>query len=496
MNKFNGGLTMEKYSKYRGVSSESVGFDIMKYKDRISPHPDKSDERLGSSGGTLSLSIMDACNVGAELIAIAKYDSGATGTRFLKKYDNDPRNNYWVFETNCTNLANPNFCISYKGYAYANAGATLYKRTSSTTVSSIGTMTISSASYGSLPIKAVVHSQDNVLYMAYGDRIQKYDGTTFTAGVLTMPSDIYAIEEYGQYLAIYCYRDDGTAMCYFWGRDTSLTTLQDAIPIGHGLPKIAKVIDGILFAVCEVGRTIYIRALVGGTFKQISTFDFPSPSSQSLNYFSYKKDNKIYFALNNGISFVFGQNADGEYVVSADRNYIATGETSSAVYGMFALTYNVGSGAGSIFHYMSVDVVSGTVGTCRMIYPDDGAVENSLTFYGNSRWTTSYNPEMPVEDLARQKTLKFIRAKLYLKTPSATGTFTLSYETDQSGTFTTIDAKSIASTDPNVYILEANAESSSIPFATAKDFRFRLTTASGKKVDLHQLEYEYEVNNA
>jgi hypothetical protein len=209
------------------------------------------------------------------------------------------------------------------GVACGSSQAVLYRYDSDSAMTTLDTLSDTHPS--SIAPAPVVHSQDNTLYYAYGKTVRKYVSGGSGASGITLPDYITSICEYGTYLAIACQSATGGTI-YLWGRDSSLTTFQDKIPVDTGYLKIIDVIDGYLTAITESpyepnftnqiifepNYAISARMYVGGTMKLIAETQLMGLTESGTNHrMSNRKQRRegcLYFHTGSNFLFRFGMN--------------------------------------------------------------------------------------------------------------------------------------------------------------------------------------------
>lgn len=154
--------------------------------------------------------------------------------------------------------------------------------------------------------QGVVHSQDDILYIGYDNKIASNNNGSWTDAALTLPSDLYvtSICEYGTFLAIACapLSGVGKSRVYLWDRNSSLTTVSANIDWGFGILKVLEEIEGYLVGISQdsANRTARYRvnfkyyAGAGGA-RQFAILT--STSVPVIPTRKQKIDNRVYFLM-------------------------------------------------------------------------------------------------------------------------------------------------------------------------------------------------------
>lgn len=192
-------------------------------------------------------------------------------------------------------------------------------------------------------IQGLVHSKDDILYLAFDNWIIKNNAGTFTAGTapaLTLPAHfkVTSLSERGNYLAVSCAPKSGfgKSVVYLWDRDATLTTLSESIDWGEGELFATEELDGTLIGVTNSGKgavnnqRLVFRYLDGNVSKvidQLISQEVSSLASITSIYAKYKYNNAIYFVF--GMNFYdgeeqlgiwkLGKNKSGNLALSLDR---------------------------------------------------------------------------------------------------------------------------------------------------------------------------------
>jgi hypothetical protein len=159
---------------------------------------------------------------------------------------------------------------------------------------------------------------DGCLYMPQGNILWKFDGTTWTQALLTIPTDeaIVGVENYGNYLAVLTNKTAVTtanALVYLW--DFSSPFASEIFELASPFYRNLGISEGALCVVgTEVdmaGTSLVVSIYIGGGFSEI--FRKVVPAS-IVSYITRKENGKMYFAMNDSDSLTH-QKYQGIWVV-------------------------------------------------------------------------------------------------------------------------------------------------------------------------------------
>ena len=176
-------------------------------------------------------------------------------------------------------------------------------------------------------VSALVHSKDDILYIAYDNRVIKNNAGSWSSGII-LPTNqvITSICEYGNYLAVGCKSkySGGKSIAYLWDRDSSVATLSEKIDFGTGRLQILEELDGELIAVLVTTSTaatlapkIVFKYRFGNGAKQFAEIPSTNVPATSVGTTKQKVNNRLLFQAGiqisgiqqNGI-FSIGRNED------------------------------------------------------------------------------------------------------------------------------------------------------------------------------------------
>lgn len=212
--------------------------------------------------------------------------------------------------------------------------------------------------------QGLVHSKDDILYIARDNKIASNDNGSWSSTALTLPASlrITSLVEHGNYLAIACapLNQVENSCVFLWDRDTSLSTLSESIDWGVGELKVLESLNGELVGVSILGPVgslgkyntfkdkIIFRKYNGVGVDQIEVFEGDVSSTAStiltlLGTAKQKLNNRLYFLMaltlrgtaREGL-WSIGKNKAGEWSITLDKPVATalTGTVSNrALYG-------------------------------------------------------------------------------------------------------------------------------------------------------------------
>lgn len=298
-----------------GEFSISKHFDIFTYPNRLYPFRGMSADTTGTGIGNIIVG-SDGVFYGLGW-ASAQHMIGAVWKRTGGVWAESPNN--------AADLINYSSLVEYHD---VSGNTRLFHSTASNAIAIIDPTFVAGASSHTLSYTNIcqgfVHPKDDCLYFGYDNKIAVNNNGTWTDVALTLPAyyRVTSLTNYGNYLAIACTPSvngtDGSgaggrqAVVYLWDRDTSLTTVSEAINWGMGKLQVINNLDGYLVGISDTEGSsnavldfdsISIKMYSGGvpvqvkeiaTIKQTSTA--PDASINPRVNFIYK--NRLYFSCN------------------------------------------------------------------------------------------------------------------------------------------------------------------------------------------------------
>jgi len=342
------------------------------------------------------------------------------------------------------------------------------------------TGTITAQSSASIYPQPFRHPQDDILYFGAGNIISKLDNTTFTAEALVLPSDliITSLTDYGVYLAIACApKDAGKSYVFLWGRDTSLTTVQETIDFGEGNLMVIDNVGGTLVGVSgsslsassfDILPRLVARAYTGGlarVFKEIKS----ESTVQTLSNIKAKSKDSLYFTASTRIQgetvnqiWVCKKNAGGQLIIQPDR--LANNNT--------AVT--------------TVDGLS-VIGDYMWVAYDNGSLKrtnDSASYTATAVYDTLLNPSMPIEDRSKLKQLKNVSVSFAPLASSST--LNVQYRFDN-GSYEDLLNATTAGTLNKEVVKTLDGDT----FGTGRELQFRVNSTAA---EVTEIKYDYTVN--
>lgn len=349
----------------------------------------------------------------------------------------------------------------------------------------------------------IVHSKDDVLYLACNNVIASNNNGAWTNAALTLPSKYYIATmcEYGNYLVIGCAPyNGGKSVVYLWDRNSSLTTLSDSIDFGVGQLQIIEQVEGELIGISvrqdvfsNLSTRFVFRRYSGATAKVFRELVASSYTGLQLLYGQKFNANRLYFlagieiegTVHNGIWGV-GKNEKGNWVVWFDT--LPNNDTAITTSGLAGFT--------KIGDYACISYCSSPNGQAPSpdanLYGAGYGTGYSLTmtdststaYTGSSIIETVINPDMPQVDIPLKKQLMAIEVT-YDPLPSG-GQVILKIKADGVG-WTTVYTETTA----GVTATEAVYDATGTAFTSAREYQFRIESTGGAVVT--GLTYKYEV---
>lgn len=350
INRFDGGIAGDTLQAQSNEFALAKNFDIFTKKNRLIPYRDMEAE-AGTLGAYAIKSVAVLTDsAGTQKIFALGNVSGQTYPQLLEKTPTgDDTMITGTFAESTTGAGAVGAVVASSLIAYKtklfglNLDTTVklfsYDPQSNTYTAAVGN-TADTTTNGIYP-RMFRHPQDDILYIGVGNKISILNNTSFSANVLTLPSDmvITSLTDYGAFLAIACAPIDQGKKSYLflWSRDTSLSW-QETIDFGEGALMVIENVGGSLVGVSssaqvtasvfDIAPKIIFREYTGGlarTFKEIR-WSSTGASTLLLSNLKSKNQDKVHFPLkiyteNQTVFQIFsvGKNELGRLVVTADR---------------------------------------------------------------------------------------------------------------------------------------------------------------------------------
>lgn len=485
--RFDGGIFNDPRVPNAGLSRVVTNFDILTNPYKMTPY------HSSASGDSAAATSQKQNFVLANWLPGSTNDyrvfslgvvSGSGKAEILMKTmttgsSNDLSDASWASPANnasAAGLTNFNLFVWYKktNLIYgAKAGTSIWAFDSGTA----GAFTETSLSLAYTNIaQGCVHPVDDILYVPYDNKIAKNDNGTWSAPVLTLPSNYYitSICPYRNFLAIACapLSGEGGSRVFLWDRDTSLATVSESIDWGEGNIKVIEELNGDLVGISQLGNIttrffgrLIFKRYTGYGAEKIGEFVSTSISSV-LTLGKQKINNRLHFMAQiilNGSAregvFSIGRNPGQPYAIIHER----TPNNDTALSGGFPVNFfYIGD-----FLFQSY-ISSGSYGLSKT---DD---QNSYT--ASSIYESEINEGMDEADRPALKQLMSVGAN-YEALPAA-GQAVVQYRVD-GGSWVTVFTET---TDGAVYTEPVPNAASGDEFVQGKDYEFRCVSTGGAEM--------------
>src|SRR3990167_8537739 len=482
VNKFNGGMTADPRDT-ASFSQLCKHFDNFTSKHKLVPYKSTSSAYASQSTAKIERMLMYNSKM---------YGFGISSGGYAKVYESSSLSvpNFTASTTGEDSANTPNFGIflEYKGVLYGGATNRIWSYTisSNTFAGTTGGGGISYTNLGG----ALVHSKDDILYLAIDNKIYYKDGAGNIALGLTLPANliITSICEYGNYLSIGCkplYQNATNSRVFLWDRDVTLTTTSESIDWGNNDLLFLENLDGYLVGVSfQLGQTlpsklVFQKYAGGGAIK----FNELPIASYTVFKGKQKYNNRLYFGVG-ATSYInkttgstgdytaiwaVGRNGENEpFSVNIDR--MPNNDTLASRVNGFLLV-----GEYVYISYILADL--STYGLSKTRFQQGTST--------TSKWQSVVNPGMPEYDKALNKKLVGVRV-LYEAPPTldvGTAQLVLKYKVD-GGSFTTV----FTDTTLTAKFMDWN-DANGVPFTDGREYEFFIDS---NRVTVTALIYNYE----
>ncbi len=539
--RFDGGMSDDRYEYAVGQSSVVKGFDILTYPHRLLPtRTTTTDAAVATGIGNLLVA-----NDGIIYGLGADQSNPTTNSQLYKKADN--ATNWAALSNGKTGTSHLNFdlFVEYPDIGgvrtivcAGNGGIALLDKANGSTVSTITSDANSvSLAYESLT-QGIIHPKDDVLYLAYtvtggGSYIISCNAGVWNARALTLPTALVvtSLSWYGNYLAIGCAPRGAFTMAttgkipnnglggafksvvFLWDRDATLATLSETIDWGTGILQVLNNLNGRLIGISMLAgslssniidrNSILIKEYAGGvpqTLHEYST-ERQTTTAPSVNinpYVNFIYRNRMYFSIDivggstspnlYGLWTIGKSNISNQYAVAIERG--ATTDNSET---------SVLSAAATGDYFSMVYTANGTTGFS--INSSSLTVPYSATSY----YESCVNPGMLLlrntrMDFTLVKQLQAVSLAFY---PLIAGqTVTLKYRVDSNigatgtlgagwTTIATYTSASYGNADTNSGFDRALRDAAGASFTSGRFYEFRIESIGGAQI--LELAYKFEI---
>ncbi len=530
--RFDGGMSDDRYEYSVGGYSVAKGFDVLTYPHRLVPTRSTTTDTSSTGIGNLI--------VGSDgVIYGLGADSGnpTTNTQLYKKPDN--ATGWSALSNEKTGSGALNFDL-FMEYPDIGGSRTIICAKDNSSIALLDKSNVASVNTQALTFNSIsqgfIHPKDDFCYIPYttttGTFIGYFDTSgTWHATALTIPGTYYVvtgISYYGNYLAIACaprtaftFANTGKiinnsfvggsfkSIVILWDRDTSLNTVSEIIDWGTGIIQLLNNINGRLVGISAVGGgstniidrdSISIKEWAGGVPQLVKEFSTErqtttAPSARINPFVNFIYRNRLYFSMD----IVGGSTSPNYYGlwslgISKDSNHYALTIERGATTDNSETSVLAAAALGDYFSI--VYTASGTIGF--------SANNSSLTtpFSATSFYESCINPGMLLNRNTRMhwslvKNLSAVSVAFY---PLINGqTISLYYRVDSNLTWTLITTYTFASIDASTSDSDTNSgfertkENGVSPLTAGRFFEFRLESTGGAQI--LELAYKYEILN-
>lgn len=491
IDKFDGGIAEDVRTHNTDECEVSRNFDVFTNPHKLIPFGDSiADTATGLDMNDIRITDV---NISANGITATGYESAiSTKPTFYTKTDV-----VTAFTKQIAAAGNqyvPNSLVVYRDKDFClgwNSGAgtyTLYRFDSVVLITSCGTLT--AAGTGSLLARPFVHPEDNMLYIVIGTVITRYDGVNnIGSGASLSYSSILptglvttSVCDYGTYLAIGMQHSlaTGNSVCYLWGRDGTLNTLQATIDCGEGNLRIVENLDNNLIFIMTAQDAFFsaltprmlVKIYQGGVVTTLKTI--PLASTNVAGNSKIKNSTRLYIAFGaDDCVYAIGKNKSGNYIVTKDR-YLFNGTTVGGTLAPYL------SMIGDIM-WRAFETAAGVFSLYRSRYSSMG---ETISYNSTSIYRTTINPNMRIQDRYDNKQLDSVRLAF---TGAVSGTTTVKYSVDGSA-FATLFAYSNAAGET---VREAATQDNGDALLQGREIQFQIECTGGSQIK--ELAYSYSV---
>lgn len=337
---------------------------------------------------------------------------------------------------------------------------------------------------------AVLHSKDDIVYVGLDNYLIKKNAAVAWTDALTLPvgSEIVALCEYGNYLAIGVRQAVQTGKCtvYLWDRDSSLTTLSEAISWGDEDLRVLEEVEGELVGISMTGdiasdttEKVIFRKYSSGAgaikFLEINTGFSPSVGIQLVRSMQQKYRGRLFFMMT---IFINGSARTGVWSIgrnSRTQEWVLVHERTSDNDTGLNTNHNLRGffNVGDFLFQSHQDN-----GTYEMTKTSDQANYLATAYY-----ETTINPGMPLEDVFKKKKLYSITC--HYEAQPANGQVVVKYKTDRATNYTTVFTDT---TDSSTSFEMTNAAGTA--FTDGREFEFRIESYGGTVITGFTYKYD------
>jgi len=265
IDRFDGGIVNDHHDTQENTSRMTSNFDIVTNPHRLTPYHDTEDGHSAASTfrpRNYALALRTGTTYAIYALGV---QSGASDAEIQYKAlttgsSNDLDDNGW--STTAANTQTTGATFDEELFVWYPKTQLIYGARTGTHIwtyepngggfsDSAQALTYTNIAQG------LVHSQDDILYIPYDNKVLSNNNGSYNTTAATVPTHfvITSICEYGNFLAIGAapLSGIGNSRVFLWNRDASVTTFSESIDWGEGSLRILEVVDGVLIGISQIG---------------------------------------------------------------------------------------------------------------------------------------------------------------------------------------------------------------------------------------------------
>jgi hypothetical protein len=477
LSNFSGGVSDDPREENSTKFQVTEHFDVFSQPNRMIPYRSlEADTETSVSATDLKqYDVRDVLYASASAKLYGLGQTGAGNTKIVQKAD--ATTGLWTLPANSEGAgAVRNGClVEYKDYLWGFQGGTsvfkwgLLSGTPTITDAAGTVATISSVAQG-------IIAKDDNLYLPYNNKLVRVNaGGTVQDDVLILPSNfkITSIENYGNYLAIGCApvsTFNGVSKVFLWNLISD--DVQEVVDWGEGELRVLANIEGMLVGITDrylnnatgAGKgSMIVQIYQGGTPQVIKEVFTEALTGKSMPLSKAVKNNRVFWAAK-----IMTNSAGTEY----NEGIWSFGRKN--VNYPFALTLDI------IDENINTSGIQsfGTAANYFFIsHSADGSVDktNDAETYA---FTSVYESQIfNFGDVDADKTLENV--KVSFRRLISGESLTVKYKTNEASAWTTIGTYSTVDTVSKTFLA---IESTSLAFASGREYEFRLEGTGGLQI--------------
>ena len=499
INRFDGGIVNDPRDPAENTARIVSNFDIITNPRKMTPYRDsESGDSAASTSQKQNFCIALRTGTTYSLYALGVQSGTGQAEVLYKDFTtgaaNDLDDDSWAATANNQSGSGS---VNFNCFVYYKKTGLIYMGRAGTHIAAYdpsGSAAFSDTNQAitfSTIVQGLVHSKDDILYIAYDNKIAVNNNGSWNTTGLTLPAHytITSLSEYGNYLAIACapISGIGNSRLFLWDRDTSLSTVSESIDWGVGSLMILDTVDGILIGISQKGGVgtsitgnpagttsfgdrIIFRYLAGDQaikFKEI----IGGANSTELPIAKQKVDNRLYFmmlvefggSVRDGI-WSIGRSPGAPLAVVHERT--SNNDTALATTDTIKNFFVVGD-------YAFISYQAG--GTFALNKTSDTATYTASSVYESKKFDAG-NPSLKKDLVGVTVTTEYL--------PTA-GQVILEYRVDQNTAWTNI----FTNTTDNSISHSVNSSSGLLP-KDYKEIEFRIESTGGAEITSLQFTEE------